>query len=409
MVQINLVQKKILGILFCVLLAFSCSNSDLEPDQVLDQHGKKIIRIPEPSLKPTNQKEILKPVQLLNADGTLNASGWSRYPFFQLDESLIRAESKRYKRWEHYSFYNESYGGAVTITDIGNLAMGSIELLEFATGKVLFSKTELVRPGEIFFPTNTTDSLEFKKGNQFIRIIKLKRKRIINYSLESGDGLEPIVGNLELVEMSPEALAVITPFSDSTFFYEYKMPSLLCNGSIRFNKTNYEFKQNSFAVLDWGRGTWPEQNKWLWAAGAGYVNGELLSLNLGYGFGRPDNGTENGFVYKGKVHKLDKVVWKYDVTDYKKPWKFVSNDGRLELIFTPIYLLHSDIDLQGMIGFLKQLYQYFSFVEIIELLKTEAYLNKAFGYYEGYVVLDNGVKLEVKGLSGFAEQMYQKW
>ncbi|MCT8334074.1 DUF2804 domain-containing protein [Leptospira sp. 85282-16] len=399
----------VLGIIFLSLCIFNCSNAKLEPGQIIDQHGKTITLIPEPDANPTNQKEIKSPVSLLLADGKLNVSGWSRYPNFQINESFIKVDPKRYKRWEHYTFYNEKFGGAVTVTDIGNLAMGSIELLDFSTGKVIFSKTELVRPGEILFPTNTTDPIEFKKGDQFIRITKLKGKRVIAYSIIGDSNAEFIKGNFELEEKAPEALAVITPFSESTFFYEYKMPSLLCKGSIQHNDIKYEFNDKSYAVLDWGRGTWPEKNKWLWAAGAGLVDGELLSLNLGYGFGIPNNATENGIVYKGKVHKLDKVTWKYDVTDYKKPWKFISNEGRMELDFTPVYLLHSDIDLMGMIGFLKQLYQNFTFSEILELLKTEAYLNKAFGYYNGYVVLDNGTKLVVKDLAGFAEQMYQQW
>ncbi|TGN05105.1 DUF2804 domain-containing protein [Leptospira bandrabouensis] len=399
----------VLGIFFLSFCIFNCSNATLEPGQTVDQHGKTITLIPEPGTNPTIQKEIKSPIPLLLVDGKLNVSGWSRYPHFQINESFIKAEPKRYKRWEHYTFYNEKFGGAVTVTDIGNLAMGSIELLDFSTGKVIFSKTELVRPGEIFFPTNTTDPIEFKKGDQFIRITKLKGKRVIEYSIIGDSNSDFIKGNLELEEKAAEALAVITPFSESTFFYEYKMPSLLCKGSIQHNNINYEFNDKSYAVLDWGRGTWPEKNKWLWAAGAGLVDGELLSLNLGYGFGIPNNATENGIVYKGKVHKLDKVTWKYDVTDYKKPWKFISNEGRLELEFTPVYLLHSDIDLMGMIGFLKQLYQNFTFAEILELLKTEAYLNKAFGHYNGYVVLDNGTKLIVKDLAGFAEQMYQQW
>ncbi|EKJ88180.1 uncharacterized protein DUF2804 [Leptospira meyeri] len=399
----------ILGIIFLSFCIFNCSNAKLEPGQIVDQHGKTIILIPEPGPEPTIQKEIKSPISLLLADGKLNISGWSRYPYFQIEESHIKVDPKRYKRWEHYTFYNEKFGGAVTVTDIGNLAMGSIELLDFSTGKIIFSKTELVRPGEIFFPTNTIDPIEFKKGDQFIRITKLKGKRLIEYSIIGDSKSEVILGSLELEEKASEALAVITPFSESTFFYEYKMPSLLCKGSIQYNNTTYEFDNKSYAVLDWGRGTWPEKNKWLWAAGAGLVQGELLSLNLGYGFGTPTEATENGIVYKGKVHKLDKVTWKYDVTDYKKPWKFISNEGRLELEFTPVYLLHSDIDLMGMIGFLKQLYQNFTFSEILELLKTEAYLNKAFGHYNGYVVLDNGTKLEVKDIAGFAEQMYQQW
>lgn len=221
MFQIKPQLLNVLGIIFLSFCIFNCSNAKLEPGQIIDQHGKTIVQIPEPGSNPTNQKEIKSSIPLLLADGKLNISGWSRFPHFQINESFIKADPKRYKRWEHYTFYNEKFGGAVTITDIGNLAMGSIELLEFATGKVLFSKTELVRPGEIFFPTNTTDPIEFKKGDQFIRITKLKEKRIIEYSIVGDSSSEYIKGNFELVEKAPEALAVITPFSESTFSYNF--------------------------------------------------------------------------------------------------------------------------------------------------------------------------------------------
>jgi hypothetical protein len=79
------------------------------------------------------------------------------------------------------------------------------------------------------------------------------------------------------------------------------------------------------------------------------------------------------------------------------------------LSLRPAYLLHSDITLAQMFGFLKQLWSLFSLSEIGEVIATEAYLNKAIGYYTGFVVLDDGTRLEVKDMPGFAEVMYQVW
>ena len=62
-----------------------------------------------------------------------------------------------------------------------------------------------------------------------------------------------------------------------------------------------------------------------------------------------------------------------------------------------------------MFGFLGQLCGLFSLSEIRELLATKAYLNKAFGYYSGHVILDNGSRVEISRFPGSAEQMYQQW
>jgi hypothetical protein len=39
----------------------------------------------------------------------------------------------------------------------------------------------------------------------------------------------------------------------------------------------------------------------------------------------------------GKVHKLGKINFTFDPTNYKKSWKMVSPDGRMDLKFTPFF------------------------------------------------------------------------
>jgi len=66
-----------------------------------------------------------------------------------------------------------------------------------------------------------------------------------------------------------------------------------------------------------------------------------------------------------------------------KPWTFTSNDGRFELTMTPI------LDRQDDINFV-----------IIKNLG-----HQVFGRYSGWVVLDDGSRLEIKDLLGFAEKI----
>jgi len=376
-----------------------------------DQHGKYIRPIPEPGKTITKQIEIKQETDLLNSSGFLNISGWARKPLVIFNEKNIKADKKRIKKWEHYTFYNKNYCGGITISDIATVGMGSIELFDVKNNKQIANITLMVRPGEIQFPTNTYDILEFKKGNSSVIIKKINNQRIAQFYFDNGNKENIISGTLTFTQHGEEALAIITPFSEQNlFFYEYKVPNLSVKGNITIGDKNYNFNdKDTFGVLDWGRGAWPPINQWLWAAGGGFIKGKLFSFNLGYGFGDKHKATENGIVYNGKVHKLNQVIWHYDITNYMKPWIFKSNNNRFEMTLKPIYLLHSDITLKEMFNFLKQLWEIFSFKEIMEIISTKAYLNKVFGYYSGYVMLDDGSKIEIDNMLGFAEVMYQEW
>ncbi len=390
--------------------ALSCSGSD-DAGRVTDQHGVKIVPIPAPGFERTVQREYTADIPLLDGKGLLAAPGWARRPLFGFDRARVAAARDRVKVWEHYTFYCGEYAGAVTVSDIGTLGFGSMELLDLKTGRVVASRIEIVRPDTIAFPQDARTDLRFRKGESFVHFEKKPGARRLAFRFHDSDPYQVISCELLVREESPEALAIVTPFDDpALFFYEYKMPSLTVQGSLAYNGKVYDFPAGrSFAVLDWGRGSWPRDNRWLWASGACYVKGEPLSINLGYGFGDRAPATENGIVYRGRVHKLDKVAWRYDVANYMAPWSFQANDGRLELAFKPVFLLHSDLKLKEMIGFLSQLWSNFSIGEILHLLSTRAYLNKVFGHYSGYLVLDDGTKTAIDAMPGFAEQMYQVW
>jgi hypothetical protein len=77
----------------------------------------------------------------------------------------------------------------------------------------------------------------------------------------------------------------------------------------------------------------------------------------------------------------------FDPHDYKKPWKMVSPDGRLELVFTPFFERVAKTD--------------------AVVLKSE--VHQMFGHYNGWAISDSGEKLEIKELIGWAEEHYAKW
>ena len=85
--------------------------------------------------------------------------------------------------------------------------------------------------------------------------------------------------------------------------------------------------------------------------------------------------------------KLDRVEFLYDSSNYMRQWFFPSNDGKLNLTFTP---------------FLER-------VARSNLLVIRSEVHQMFGRYDGYVVTDAKEKIAVKGLIGWAEEHHARW
>jgi hypothetical protein len=108
---------------------------------------------------------------------------------------------------------------------------------------------------------------------------------------------------------------------------------------------------------------------------------------MGYGFGDTSAATENAFILDGKIHKLGEIKFNYNNKNFYDPWTMQSDDGRLELVFTPFLDRTAKTD--------------------IKLLTSE--VHQMFGNYEGFVITDSGEKIIIKNLIGFAEEHFAKW
>ena len=149
--------------------------------------------------------------------------------------------------------------------------------------------------------------------------------------------------------------------------------------------------QTSFGVLDWGRGVWTYDNTWYWGSASGLVNDKKFGFNIGYGFGNTQAATENMLFYDGKAHKLSDVKFNIPVKegkdDFLSPWTFTSDDGRFEMNFEPILDRASKT----------------------KVLVLESDQHQVFGYFSGTAILDDGTKLTINKMIGFAEKVKNRW
>lgn len=194
---------------------------------------------------------------------------------------------------------------------------------------------------------------------------------------------------IRLERQNPDSLVINLPFDEyaHAFYYNHKINCMTAEGYVRTHKKEWSFeKEDSFGILDWGRGVWPFHNEWYWSNGSGYLEGEMFGFNLGCGFGNTDTASENILFYKGKSHKLGKVDFILGKT-YMDPWHLRDREGRLDLWLTPVFDRETKI----------------------RLLWVDNNCHQMFGSFCGTAVLDDGTELEVRDVISFAEHAVNNW
>jgi len=343
------------------------------------------------SAEPTTQVEFTAPTNLLAADGALAGWGWARRAQMIYNRDAIPAERLgRVKEWEHYTIMSPRFTCGVTIAQLGGLALGSVELIDYPTAEkrsAMFLVT--VTKERSIFPADPYGNTELRGKVSYVSFAFAEGRRVIKFDFPKSERAPAFAGEIELINRrADESIALARPFAEpGEFFYENKIFGMPAQGVIKVDEQKYELPPGeSFAIFDWGRGIWPHKSSWFWGQAAGKVNGRLVAINLGHGYGDDRRGTANAILVDGKLTKLGDVRCDFDPEDRMRPWKFTSDDGRLELTFQPTY---HQADKQ-------------------EALVAASELHKIHGLYSGTLKVDDR-SIKVDKLLGFAEHMSQRW
>jgi len=346
------------------------------------------------------QTEINKEMNLLNKEGKLNCEGWARHPFWIYDRKAIKAGNWRIKEWDYYALTSikQEWTIAVTVSDLGYAAMFAISFID------LKKKTSVQADAIKFFSNGkiglSSDSkkpsyLTWFNNDLRISFIKKGEKRNLLFaspSLVLPDGRVGMEVNAELTqpkEMETMNIATSWKKNRKAFYLNEKVNCMNASGTVKFGKDFEQFEENDvWGTLDWGRGRWTYKNRWYWASSSGILDGVKFGFNLGYGFSDRSSATENVIFYDGKIHKLEDVDFGIPKNGYlEDSWHFTSNNGRLDLFFTPIVNRNSNTD--------------------FKIIKSKQ--NQVFGKYTGNLILDDGKQLHIENFPGFAEDVYNKW
>lgn len=343
------------------------------------------------------QHEIMEKGKLLNEGGELREPGWAKSLILDYKREDIKAASHRVKEWDYYLIYNEDYAVALTVADNSYMSLYSASLLEF--GKNPWQQTTSVMApfpmGKLGLPSSSVSGVTAASSKKCdFRFEARNGVRSLKCHLDSFKDKKPFDCELTLTEEPRDSMVIATPFpgDKKAFYYNQKIIGMRASGKAVFDGREYIFSpDNSFGLLDWGRGVWTYKNTWYWGAAQGLVNGEVFGFNIGYGFGDTSAASENMLFYKGVAHKLERLSFgipqRNGRDDFMSPWHISSDDGRFDFEFVPT---------------------------IDRAAKTDVLLicsdqHQVFGKFSGKAVLDDGTVLEIKNLCGFAEKVYNKW
>jgi hypothetical protein len=331
-------------------------------------------------------RELTEAVSLTGPDGRLNveAVGWARRPLVDCS-GLVRGPRRtwgRTKRWEYWLVVTPTHLLALTVSSIDYAAVHEAWVYDRATGRQWGKAATVLPAREVVLPANLGGGVASGKASGLDVEVR---------PLASGTRLSARIpeASFQVNVTRPDdqdCLAVVVPWSGKRFQYTVKDVGLPASGSVTIGGREHDVPEGSWAVLDHGRGRWPYDVAWNWAAASGTSGGRRIGLQLGGKWTDGTGSTENGVFLDGRLHKLhDELTWSYDLADWRRPWRVTG--GGLDATLEPFHDKRSGTNL-GVVA---------------------SRTDQCFGTWSGTFTPPGEAPVAFEGLVGFAEDVHNRW
>ena len=235
-------------------------------------------------------------------------------------------------------------------------------------------------------PDNGTST--FKKGKNRIGMsysLNSAGERRKNLEVDFGDELKIEAQMYEANDY--ETMALCTPTAVNGWIYAQKTAALPVTGKISCSLGQFDLGQSKcFGHHDFSAGYMRRETFWNWACFSGETEQHKLGLNVSWGVNETGY-SENCFWVDNTVHKLPQVQFRFDRDDDYSNWRVVSENGQIDLAFTPEGMHKEHLNAGVMATNFKQI----------------------FGKFKGHLIDEDGKRHEVENMYGFVEDQYSKW
>ena len=335
---------------------------------------------------------------LLDERGRLREPGYALRPPFDYSHDRIAAPRWRIKDWDYYLVNDDHYAVALTFSDLGYIGLVSAAVIDFdAVASTTASELVVAPMGRMGVSLSSEEGdISWSNKRCSVSFVHTPAGRRLSFALRDFTKGEDFEAELLLDREPRDSMVIATPWpqNERVFYYNRKIVGMRARGGFRRGALVHEFDgEDSFGLLDWGRGVWTYDNTWKWSAAQGLQQGHVVGFNLGYGFGDTSAASENMVFVDGVAHKLGKLEFHIPSDEkggysYLDTWRISDEAGRLSLVFEP------SIDRSDLI-------------DIAHVLVSDQH--QVFGRFYGTVTLDDGSKLNIDGLRGFAENVHNRY
>jgi len=318
-------------------------------------------------------------------EGTIRKLNWADYDFSLIRRgvlSKIGPIAKMYlKRWHYIGIIHPSFtlgAACVDLNYIGNAFFylyerSSRQMNQFETilpAAMKINMAESAESGQTSVQTKGFSSV-FDNGAKPIRVnMNIKNRLSASLLLHTDDSVP---------------ISCITRIGLGGFNYTHKLAGIPASGEVSIDGRRLD-ATGSWAVIDFTLGIPARETFWNWAAGGGKSDsGKTFGLNFAAGINETGF-TENVFWLDGKPHKADAVHFDYDRKDLMSPWRILSSDGKVDLVFHPEGKRSAKIN----------------------ALVIASMFHQPFGTFKGVLRSDDGVENITEGY-GYVEEHMSRW
>lgn len=335
------------------------------------------------------EPELTESVNLCTPFGWLNpkAIGWSRHPLHRCNLTLPWFSKKR---WNFWAITTEKHVFMLSVSNRDYIGRSFVAYGNFEDGTMVGDLVFVPFGRGLIMPETVQANVSCQHPD--LNILLNQTSQGVKISVEAKKvGDTSLSANFDIVyPESHETLSVVIPWSKRLYQFTSKHNTLPATGVVRIGSKGIIFDgPQCFACHDFGRGVWPRNSIWNWAAASGLKDGRAIGLNFGGKWTDGTGMTENGICIDGRLTKISQdLIWEYDRTDWMKPWHIKTpRTDQIDLKLTPIHEKNS--------------------AHRVGPLHTE--VHQMFGYFEGTVVTDDGECIAIRDLLGWAEEFTGLW
>jgi hypothetical protein len=335
------------------------------------------------------QNEITGTVSVLDETGAPQNFGWSRQENMFYDPALVWSPRRKISESDRYIVFSPTHLVILEVRDDGYLGRMAISLLSMKDTKRSTHIVQTLLPlGSYEMPSSSqSGAIRYNYKKTKIDFVPMEGgARIIRADIPHFERHRSLRGELVLTEPAGAESLVTNlswPGEKNAFKYTRRSPWYTVEGVIQFGTSEFIFTRGkAWGIFDWNRGVRPRSDVSYWAAGCGMSGNRLAGFSVGYGLADTSAATENAFFVDGKLHKLDQVTFHISPSNWLTPWRFTSNDGRLEMRFTPQQ----------------------ERTDLIRMFIYSGFRRQVFGSFSGTAILEDGAVFEFKDITGFAER-----